>query len=157
MLRYELKYKTGWCTADIKSLTSRILQNHPATSAIFSLITLRSLFNVIKTIGDNLVRSPLRQNLPAPAGASFLALVPVVTQLSRACSFLDSATSIFGPKSNIIWHLLHAFVAVNIIDVFHKWRLWHGNEARMLFSRSILVSNYQTDIFLCFIFTKIAK
>ena len=24
------------------------------------------------------------------------------------------------------------------IDVLHKWRLWHGNEARMLFSRSIL-------------------
>ena len=43
------------------------------------------------------------------------------------------------------------------IDVFHKWRLWHGNEARMLFSRSILVSNYQTDMFLCFIFAKIAK
>ena len=32
------------------------------------------------------------------------------------------------------------------IDVFHKWRLWHGNEARMLFSQSILVSNYQTDL-----------
>ena len=43
------------------------------------------------------------------------------------------------------------------IDVFHKWRLWHRNEARMLFSRSILVSNYQTDMFLCFIFAKIAK
>ena len=32
------------------------------------------------------------------------------------------------------------------IDVFHKWRLWHGNEACMLFSRSRLVSNYQTDL-----------
>ena len=32
------------------------------------------------------------------------------------------------------------------IDVFHKWRLLHGNEARMLFSQSILVSNYQTDM-----------
>ena len=31
------------------------------------------------------------------------------------------------------------------IDVFHQWRLWHGSEARMLFSRSILVSIYQTD------------
>ena len=30
------------------------------------------------------------------------------------------------------------------IDVFCKWRLWHGKEARMLFSRPILVSNYQT-------------
>ena len=44
-----------------------------------------------------------------------------------------------------------------VIDVFHKWKLCHGNEARMLFSRSILVSNYQTDMFLCFIFPKIAK
>ena len=43
------------------------------------------------------------------------------------------------------------------IDVFHKWRLWHGNETRVLFSRSILVSNYQTDMFLCFNFAKIAK
>ena len=43
------------------------------------------------------------------------------------------------------------------IDVFHKWTLWHGDEARMLFSRSILVSNHQTDMFLCFIFAKIAK
>ena len=43
------------------------------------------------------------------------------------------------------------------IDVLHKWRLRHGNEARMLFSRSILVSNYQTDMFLCLIFAKIAK
>ena len=48
-------------------------------------------------------------------------------------------------------------IHVGGIDVFHKWRLWHGNEARMLFSRSILVSNYQTDMFLCFIFAKIAK
>ena len=44
-----------------------------------------------------------------------------------------------------------------LIDVFHKWRLWHGNEARILFSQSILVSNYQTDMLLCFIFAKIAK
>ena len=32
------------------------------------------------------------------------------------------------------------------IDLFHKWRLLHENEARMLFSQSILVSNYQTDL-----------
>ena len=43
------------------------------------------------------------------------------------------------------------------IDIFHKWRRWHGNEARMLFSRSVLVFNYQTDMFLCLIFAKIAK
>ena len=29
---------------------------------------------------------------------------------------------------------------------FHKWRLLYGNEARMLFSQWILVSNYQTDM-----------
>ena len=34
------------------------------------------------------------------------------------------------------------------IDLFHKWRLLHEYEARMLFSQSIiLVSNYQTDMF----------
>ena len=32
------------------------------------------------------------------------------------------------------------------IDLFHKWLLLHGNEACMLFSQSILVSNYQTDM-----------
>ena len=38
-----------------------------------------------------------------------------------------------------------------IMDLFHKWRFLHGNEARMVFSQSILVSNYQTDIsFLAF-------
>ena len=46
---------------------------------------------------------------------------------------------------------------VTYIDVFYQWRLCHGNEGRMRFSRSILVSNYQTDMFLCFIFAKIAK
>ena len=57
-------------------------------------------------------------------------------------------------------HLLRIkaiFEAIECIDVFYQWRLWHGNEARMLFSRSILVSHYQTDMFLCFIFAKIAK
>ena len=32
------------------------------------------------------------------------------------------------------------------IDLFHKCRLLHGNEARMLFFQSILVSNYQTNM-----------
>ena len=39
-------------------------------------------------------------------------------------------------------NLIEVFQA---IDLFHKWRLLHGNEARILFSQSILVSNYQTD------------
>ena len=29
---------------------------------------------------------------------------------------------------------------------FHKWRLLHANEARMLFSQSMLVSNYKIDM-----------
>ena len=40
-------------------------------------------------------------------------------------------------------NLIEVFQA---IDLFHKWRLLHGNEARILFSQSILVSNYQTDM-----------
>ena len=37
-------------------------------------------------------------------------------------------------------------VKVQSIDLFHKWRVLHENEARMLFSQSILVSNYQTSV-----------
>ena len=36
--------------------------------------------------------------------------------------------------------------AVCCTDLFHKWRVLHENEACMLFSQSILVSNYQTDM-----------
>ena len=32
----------------------------------------------------------------------------------------------------------HVWLCVTKIDLFHKWRLLHGNEARMLFSRWIL-------------------
>ena len=69
--------------------------------------------------------------------------------------------------------LFHAFIidiknlssAIHYIDdnsddvsmFMDDTRLWHGNEARMLFSRLILVFNYQTDMFLCLIFAKIAK
>ena len=42
------------------------------------------------------------------------------------------------------------------IDVFHKWRLWHGNDARMFFSRSILVSNYQTDMISFLAFSRLS-
>ena len=38
------------------------------------------------------------------------------------------------------------------IDLFHNCRLLHGNEARMLFSQSILVSNYQSDMISFFAF-----
>ena len=39
-----------------------------------------------------------------------------------------------------------------VIDLFHKWRLLHGNEARILFIRSILVSNCQTAMISFFAF-----
>ena len=39
-------------------------------------------------------------------------------------------------------------ITVSSIDVSHQWRLWHESEARMLFSLSILVFNYQTDMLL---------
>ena len=50
-----------------------------------------------------------------------------------------------------------AFVTSKLDNCNSLLRLWHGNEARMLFSQSILVSNYQTIMFLCFIFAKISK
>lgn len=31
-------------------------------------------------------------------------------------------------------------------DLFHKWRLLHRNEALVLFSRAVLVSNYNTGM-----------
>ena len=34
------------------------------------------------------------------------------------------------------------------MNLFQKWRFLHENEARMRFSRSVLVSNCQTDIIL---------
>ena len=84
----------------------------------FSPITLIS-FRRNKNIRDNLVRSALRQNLPASAGTF---------SCSRArcymCSFLNSATSISGPNSNFVIHTLHAppptsftaFLAVNVVN-----------------------------------------
>ena len=38
-------------------------------------------------------------------------------------------------------------------DLFHKWRLLHENEARMLLSQSILLSNYQIDMISFFAFS----
>ena len=61
----------------------------------FSPITLLSLLDEI--IRDNLVRSALRQNLPAPAGTFSCSRASCYT-----CSFLNSATSISRPKSNFV-------------------------------------------------------
>ena len=52
---------------DVISRNFRILKNYPETSAIFTDNSLIS-FRRNKNIRDNLVRSALRQNLPAPAG-----------------------------------------------------------------------------------------
>ena len=43
------------------------------------------------------------------------------------------------------------------IDLFHRCRLLHGNEFRMLFSQSILDSNYQTDMISFFALTLVFK
>ena len=43
------------------------------------------------------------------------------------------------------------------IDLFHRCRLLHGNEFRMLFSQSILDSNYQTEMKSFFALTLVFK
>ena len=57
---------------------------------------------------------------------------------------------IYCPRGEIINYkyikLSCVFAVLLSINLFHKWRLLHGNEASMLFSQSILVSNYQTDM-----------
>ena len=94
---------------DVISRYFHILKNDPETSAIFTVNPLIS-FRRNKNIRDNLVRSAIRQNLPAPAGSFSCSRA-----LCYTCSFLNSATSIPGPKSNFVirhrhllqHHLLH--------------------------------------------------
>ena len=59
---------------------------------------------------DNLVRSALRQNLPAPAGTFSCSRARYHT-----CSFLNSATSISGPKSNFVIRHNFTCTSSNII------------------------------------------
>ena len=59
---------------------------------------------------DNLVRSALRQNLPAPAGTFSCSRARCYT-----CSFLNSATSISGPKSNFVIRHNFTCTSSNII------------------------------------------
>ena len=59
---------------------------------------------------DNLVRSALRQNLPAPAGTFSCSRARCYT-----CSFLNSATSISGPKSNFVIRHNFTWTSSNII------------------------------------------
>ena len=76
----------------------------------FSPITLLSLLDAIKNMRDNLVRSALRQNLPAPAGTFSCSRARCYT-----CSFLNSATSISGPKSNFVIRHNFTCTSTNII------------------------------------------
>ena len=75
----------------------------------FSLITLIS-FRSNKNIRDNLVRSALRQNLPAPAGTFSCSRARCYT-----CSFLNSGTSISGHKSNFVIRHNFTCTSSNII------------------------------------------
>ena len=95
---------------DVISRNFLILKNDPETSAIFTDNPLIS-FRRNKNMRDNLVRSALRPNLPATAGTFSCSHARCYT-----CSFLNSATSISGPKSNfVIWH---NFTSVKQADVY---------------------------------------
>ena len=78
---------------DVISRNFQILKNDPETSAIFTDNPLTS-FRRNKNIRDNLVRSALRQNLPAPAG-TFSCLHVFVPQLPHLFPDLNPI-SLFG-------------------------------------------------------------
>ena len=93
------------------------------TSQGISPITLIS-FRRNKNIRDNLVRSALRQNLPAPAGTFSCFRARCYT-----CSFLNSATSISGPKSNLVIRHNFTCTSSNIIyciSCSKCWKLYIG-------------------------------
>ena len=94
---------------DVVSRNFLILKNDPETSTIFTVNPLIS-FRRNKNMRDNLVRSALRQNLPAPAGTFSCSRARCYT-----CSFLNSATSISGPKSNFVIRHNFTCTSSNII------------------------------------------
>ena len=94
---------------DVISRNFQILKNDPETSAIFTDNPLIS-FRRNKNIRDNLLRSALRQNLPAPSGTFSCSRTRCYT-----CSFLNSATSISGPKSNFVIRHNFTCTSSNII------------------------------------------
>ena len=94
---------------DVISRNFQILKNDPETSAIFTDNPLIS-FRRNKNIRDNLVCSALRQNLPAPAGTFSCSRARCYT-----CSFLNSATSISGPKFNFVNRHNFTCTSCNII------------------------------------------
>ena len=117
---------------DISSRNFQILKNDSETSAIFTDNILIS-FRPNKNIRDNLVHSALRQNLTAPAG---------IFSCSRArcytCSFLNSGTSISGPKSNFVIRHNFTCTSSNIIyciSCIKCCKLYIGEMGRRLSDR----------------------
>ena len=86
-----------------------ILKNDLELSAIFTNNPLIS-FRCNKNMRDNLVRSALKQNLPVPADTFSCSRARCYT-----CSFLNSATSISGPKSNFVIQHNFTCTSSNII------------------------------------------
>ena len=93
---------------DVISRNFLILKNDPET-AIFTDNALIS-FRCNKNMRDNLVRSALRQNLPALAGTFSCSCAHCYR-----CSFLNCATSISGPKSNFVIRHNFTCTSFNII------------------------------------------
>ena len=86
-----------YCACAVDTIiTQNGAENNPETSAIFTDNPPIS-FRRSKNIRDNLVHTALRQNLPAPAGTFSCSRARCYT-----CSFLNSDTSISGPKSNFV-------------------------------------------------------
>ena len=94
---------------DVISRNLQILKNDPETSAIFTDNPLIS-FRRNKNMRDNLVRSALRENLPASAGTFSCSHARCYT-----CSLFNSATSISGPKSNFVIRHNFTCTSSNII------------------------------------------
>ena len=117
---------------DVISRNFQILKNNSETSAIFTDNPLIS-FRRNKNIRDNLVRSALRQNLPAPASTFSCSRARCYT-----CSLLNSATSISGPKSNFV--IRHNFTCTSsdiiyCISYSKCCKLYIGETGRRLSDR----------------------
>ena len=86
-----------------------------------------------KNIRDTLVCSALRQNLPAPAGTFSCSRARCYT-----CSFLNSATSISGSKSNFVIRHNFTCTSSNIIyciSCIKCCKLYIGETGRRLSDR----------------------
>ena len=127
---------------DVISRNFLILKNDPETSTIFTDNPLIS-FRRNKNMRDNLVRSALRQNLPAPAGTFSCSRARCYT-----CSFLNSATSISGPKSNFVIRHNFTCTSSNIIyciSCSKCCKLYIGETGRRLSEHLRSVRNNDVD------------